>query len=114
MSVGSLRLPGGRRLGTRLMLAFTVGWFLTMITLQFVQASQHGYGSGFGDGGRVPPEVVEQVGVGDDVEALVQTTSRPGSGGGAFGDVWRIVFSVAVLLGIIFFWYVVMSRVGSF
>ena len=104
----------GRKLGAILLLTFAVGWFVTMVTLQFVQAGRHGYGSGFGDGGRVPPAVVQQVGGRSDPEFVTAATNRPGSSGGIFGDTWRISLSVAVLLGTIFFWYVVMSRVGTF
>lgn len=77
-SVETGKLWGGQKLGAYLATAALIGWMVAMITIQFVQAHQHGYGSGFGDGGRVPPAVVQMYGT-DDPQELVQKTMGEGT-----------------------------------
>lgn len=104
-----------RKVGTYLMLAFMVGWIVSMVGIQMAIGVQKGFGTGFGDGGRVPADIVERVGVGDKAADVVAATSHNGPSDMSIGEqVLRIVFSFAVLLAIIFFWYSIMSRVGTF
>lgn len=102
-----------RALASRVLFGLCVAWITTMVSIQFYQASVHGYGSGFGDGKRMPPELVERVGAGNDVAAVVKATMVPISGD-IVEDVVRLVFSIAVLAGLYFFWYWLLSRLGSF
>ena len=124
MDEGAAHAPGGRlmahrtadrqRLGVYLVTTITVGWLVLMVSLQFVQAARHGYGSGFGDGGRIPPAIVRQAGVGVDRQAIADVLNEPGAEAGIWGETWRITVTVIVLLAIIGVWYLVMSRVGTF
>jgi uncharacterized BrkB/YihY/UPF0761 family membrane protein len=103
-----------RKLGTYLMLFFMVGWIVSMIGMQMTIGVKKGFGTGFGDGGRVPPDIVQMVGVGDKAADVVAATSH-NVGDMPIGEqVLRIAFSFAVLLAIIFFWYSIISRVGTF
>ena len=104
-----------RKVGTYLMLFFMIAWIASQIGMQFYIGVQRGYGTGFGDGGRVPPDIVAKVGVGEKAADVVAATSNnnvpPMS---VAEDVGRIVISFVILLAIIFFWYSIMSRVGTF
>jgi hypothetical protein len=103
-----------RRLAVYLVTAITAGWMLFMISFQFWQASEHGYGSGFGDGGHVPSEIVEEADVGSDRDAVVDELNSPGAEGGVWGETWRLLLSILILIGIIYVWYLVMSGLGTF
>jgi hypothetical protein len=63
-----------------LLIFFLVAWIATIITVQVVQIHQNGYGSGFGDGGHVPPSVLRQLDVpnGQNLtkEQLMKATNR--------------------------------------
>ena len=98
-----------------LMLAFMVGWIITMLTIQLSIGFSKGYGTGFGDGGRVPPEIVERAGVGDKAADVVAATSHnTPEDMTVWEDAVRLIFSIAVLVGIYYFWYIVISRIGIF
>ena len=84
-----------------------------MLSIQFYQGVQRGFGTGFGDGGHVPIAVAQQVGS-SDPKVVVAATSLNAPKISAAEDVGRLVFSFAVLIGIIYFWYLVMSKVGTF
>lgn len=105
-----------RKAGAYLMAFFMVGWCLTMISLQFYTAYKLGYGSGFGDGFRLPPELAAKYGSGTfaSVQAAVAATSHNAPEMSVAEDIGRLLYSLAVLSGIIYFWYFVMSRVGTF
>lgn len=125
-----------RRVGTYLMLMFTVGWIVTTVSIQFYQGFSRGYGTGFGDGGRVPPEFIRGAEAENesnlvpsqfalvkkriervdstDPAAVVAATSHNAPEISLLEDIARLVFSLAVLTGITYFWYSVMSRVGTF
>jgi hypothetical protein len=77
------RIWNSRQLGVYLMTFALIGWVVTQITIQFLQAAHFGYGSGIGDGGRVPPAIVEHYGT-DDPQELVDKT---------IGDNWWNVFN---------------------
>ena len=71
-------------------------------------------GTGFGDGGRVPPDIVAKAGVGPRAADVVAATSHNAPNLSVGAQTLRIAFSFAVLLLIILFWYFVMSRIGTF
>jgi hypothetical protein len=68
--------PDGERMAIHLMIGFLAVWLLTMITIQFVMAAQHGYGSGFGTQRRVPPELAAKAGVGNDMKKIMAVTNK--------------------------------------
>ena len=103
-----------RKVGTYLMLAFMVGWIVSMMGIEFAMGVQKGFGTGFGDGGRVPSDIVARVGVGPKAADVVAATSLNAPPMSVTEQVFRIVFSFAVLLGIVAFWYVIVSRIGIF
>lgn len=102
-----------RTLASRVLFGFCIAWITTMLSIQFYQASLHGYGSGFGDGKRMPPELVERVGAGNDVAAVVKATMVPISKT-IIEDTVRLVSSIGILAALYFFWYWLLSRLGSF
>ena len=103
-----------RKVGTYLMLFFMIGWIVSQIGMQLAIGFQRGYGTGFGDGGRVPPDIVAKAGVGDKAAAVVAATSHNAPQMSLAEDIGRIVFSFIVLLAIVFFWYSIISRIGTF
>lgn len=64
---------GGQKLGAYLVAFALIGWMIAMPTIELFQAHHHGYGSGIGDGGRIPPAVVQMYG-NVDRDTLVQIT----------------------------------------
>ena len=103
-----------RKVGTYLMLVFMIGWIVSMLGIEFALGVQKGFGTGFGDGGRVPPDIVAAVGVGPKVADIVAATSHNVPPMSVTEQVGRIVFSFAILIGIILFWYAIVSRIGTF
>ena len=101
-----------RKVGTYLMLFFTVGWIVVTLSIQFYQAYLFGYGSGFGDGGHLPADLAAKYG--NDVRAAVAATSHNAPEISLAEDIGRLLFSLGVLTGITYFWYLVMSRIGTF
>jgi hypothetical protein len=69
---------GGKKLGAYLLATALIGWMITTPTIEFSLAHYHGFGSGFGDGGRIPPEVVRMYGT-DDRATLVKETMGTGT-----------------------------------
>jgi hypothetical protein len=63
-----------------LLAGFLITWILTIIAIQVVQIQQNGYGSGFGDGGHIPPSVVTRLdvpnGPGLTREQLMKATNK--------------------------------------
>lgn len=104
-----------RKFGTFLMLFFMVAWIVSQIGMQLYIGFDRGYGTGFGDGGRVPPDIVAKVGVGPKAADVVAATSDHNVPEMSLAeDIGRIAGSFGVLLAIVFFWYSVMSRMGTF
>lgn len=102
-----------RKLASRVLFGLCVAWITTMLVVQFSQAIHHGYGSGFGDGKRLPPEVVERLGVPNDVAAVVKAGTVPISES-VTEDALRLLFSGGVLGLLVAGWYWLLSRLGSF
>lgn len=103
-----------RKVAAYMMLGFMVTWIAAMLVLELTIGFQKGYGTGFGDGLRVPPDVVAAAGVGSDVAAIVAATSHNVGNNGWLWDTLLIVTSLLAMLGITYFWYLVMSRIGTF
>lgn len=103
-----------RKSGFYLMTFFLVGWIVVTLSIQFYQGHVLGYGTGFGDGGRVPPAVAQRAGVGPKAAAVVAATSHNAPQMPLAEDIGRLVFSLVVLAGIGYFWYLVISRIGTF
>jgi hypothetical protein len=61
-SLAPRKPQSGQRLAVYLMLLVLVGWVVTMMTIEFTQSHHYGYGSGFGRGGRIPPNVAAHYG----------------------------------------------------
>ncbi|MGE4427423.1 MAG: hypothetical protein AB7G37_13305 [Solirubrobacteraceae bacterium] len=114
----------GPRLGVTLMLTLLIGWAMVTITTQFIQAANHGYGSGFGDGGHLSQKLAERPGVARNPEALraidnqdreaFQRATNVDNGGGLWHDTWRLVLTLGLIVGFMFGAYLLMSRSGSF
>lgn len=102
-----------RKLASRVLFGICIAWITVMLVVQFSQAIHHGYGSGFGDGKRLPPELVERLGVPNDVAAVVKAGTVPVSQSVA-EDTVRLLFSGGVLVALVAGWYWLLSRLGSF
>ncbi len=109
-----------RRTGINLMLVFLVGWAVTQFSIQMYIGYQNGYGTGFEGKERIPPEIAEKYKVETNVEAARATLDRNTTdtwlinGEGFVPDTIRIVFTLLLMAANIFFWYSVISRVGTF
>jgi hypothetical protein len=115
----------GQQLGVTLMVIMLFGWITVTLGTQFLQASNHGFGSGFGDGRQLDPSLQHRQGVSDnpaavaavkanDRDAFIDATNDFDNGGGLWHDAWRLLLTLGVCITMIFFWYFMMSRTGSF
>lgn len=111
---GSNPITRRRRQGFYLLLFGLLLWLASMIAIDVYIARSVGYGSGIADGGRVPPAVVADAKVGAKAADVVRATSENVGLVGAGETLWRILVSVAVLAGIVLFWFVIVSRIGVF
>jgi hypothetical protein len=68
----------GERVGVYLLVGFLAVWLITMVTIQFVMVAQHGYGLGreFGQKPHVPNEIVKRIGVGNNIETMIDKTKK--------------------------------------
>lgn len=107
------------------MLVVLIGWAILTPTIFWIQSAHYGYGSGFGDGRHVPSELVaaaEGEGVPKDITSKVQPgmdvdqiadATNIQHRGGVWHDTWRLALSLAVMLAIVYAWYLIISRVGE-
>jgi hypothetical protein len=65
------------RVAIYLLIAFLAAWLVTMLVIQGVVIARHGYGLGIGGGQHVPPAIVRQIGVGDNLEKMMKATNKP-------------------------------------
>ena len=103
-----------RKTAAYLMLGFMVTWIVAMLAIQLTIGFHKGYGTGFGDGFRVPPDIVAAAGVGPNAATVVAATSHNVGDNGWLWDTMLIVTALLTMLGITYFWYLVMSRIGTF
>jgi heme A synthase len=107
-----------------MMLILLVGWGVTIVTIEFVQAGVHGYGTGFSNDGYLPKSLLQLPQVRDNPRAIraIKTENQQAfinatnvqQGGGIFHDTWRILATLAVELLVILTWYIIASRSGTF
>jgi hypothetical protein len=69
----SLRDP--ERLAIYLLIFFLAGWIVVMLTIQGVEIANDHVGLGFHQ--HVPPGLVRQIGVGDNLGRMMEATNRP-------------------------------------
>lgn len=103
-----------RRSGFRLLTTGLCLWLGAMMAIHVTIARSEGYGLGIGDGGRVPPAIVAEAGVGACAANVVRATSEHVGPVGAGETLWRVLVSVAALVAIVVFWFVIISRIGVF
>jgi hypothetical protein len=65
------------RMGIYLLIGFLAVWLATMLTITGVMVAQHGYGLGIGGGQHVPQSIVKQIGVGDNLQRMMEATNKP-------------------------------------
>jgi hypothetical protein len=65
------------RMGIYLLIGFLAVWLATMLTITGVMVVQHGYGLGIGGGQHVPHSIVKQIGVGDNLQKMMEATNKP-------------------------------------
>jgi hypothetical protein len=65
------------RLGIYLLIFVLAAWFITMATITGILCIQHGYGLGIFDHQHVPTAIVKQIGVGDNLQKMMEATNRP-------------------------------------
>src|ERR1700757_2876822 len=94
-------------------------FYIGSIGVEYIQSAKHGYGSGFSHQYHVPQSVVRQVAVQDHLRIPATVTAKQLSDmtlgnhqKGWFNEVWRWVLTVAALIGVMWFWYFVCSRIG--
>ena len=83
----------GRRRAIYVLVAFCAVFFVVGITASYVVAAHHGYGTGIGDG-------------------FTDAVPRP-SGSGFLGDLAILGGNFILDIGILFFWYWVISRLEA-
>ena len=103
-----------RKSGFRMLALALLLWLGSMIAIHVTIARNEGYGLGLNDGGRVPPSVVARANVGPRASDVVRATSNNIGPVGGAETLWRLLVSVSVLGGILWFWFLVISRIGIF
>lgn len=103
-----------RRSGFYLLSAVLLFWLAAMMSIHFYIGTQVGYGTGITDGGRVPTAVVRDARIAPSAVAAVAATSRHQSPIPFGESVLRVIGSLLLLAGIVGFWFVIISRIGTF
>jgi hypothetical protein len=82
--------------------------------VQFAQSARHGYGSGFSNRSHVPAQALKRAGLpaGAPANVVAARTDRVG-GGGLFHDGWRLAAWLVFIVGIVYFYMFMMSRLGT-
>jgi hypothetical protein len=109
-----------KRIATGLLLGVLLIFYVTSIGTEYVQGINHGYGTGFTNQQHVSRSVIDRF------EVQLQrklpdtiTTAQLGkltndtSNSGVWNETWRWLATVAALIGLLWFWYVVISRIGA-
>jgi len=66
------------RVGIYMLVALLAAWLVTMLTIQAVVViNHHGWGLGIGGNQHVPPSLVRQIGVGDNLQKMMEATNKP-------------------------------------
>lgn len=121
MAVGEAGVDGrpglsrtrNQKVAVMLILAFLVTYFSIAIGIQFAQSVRHGYGSGFSNRGHVPDRIAKEASLPQGVDNVtLARESMADPKHGVWNEIWRLVATFAALIAIVFFWYIVISRLG--
>ena len=99
------------------LLIFCIVWIVGIFTVQVVYSVKVGYGTFYHNSGRVPPDFIEKHKLPANVtlaEAVKLTSEQNVPEMSAAEDAGRLLLSIALELGLLFFWYRVLSRIGTF
>ena len=103
-----------RRSGFYLLSAVLLFWLVAMVSTHFYIGTQVGYATGLSDGGRVPPAVVRDAQIAPNAAAAVAATSSNHRPVSLFEGTLRVIGSLLLLAAIVAFWFVIISRIGTF
>ena|ERR1700722_18255736 len=109
-----------KKIAVGLILIMLFGFYVTSITVEYVQAADHGYGSGFSHQYHVSPSVVKVVAAEDHLSipahisaAALSNLTLGNHGHGLWHDTWRWLLTLIAFGLLLWFWYAVCSRIGS-
>jgi hypothetical protein len=109
-----------KRIATGLLLGFLMVFYIAAIGTEYGESIQHGYGSGFSNQQYVSPVVVKrfETKLGRHIPSnitapqLAKLTNKTPDVG-IWGEIWRWAATVAALVGLLWFWHAVISRIGA-
>lgn len=100
---------------TVLLVTLFIALFAIPIIVMEAQAIRQGYGTGFSNQSYVPPSVALAAGLkpGATPEQVVKATAHiyPDR---FWPDTWRLTATILIIVGLIVFWYYIMSQLGTF
>lgn len=117
MSARTLR---DKKVATGLLLGFLMIFYVAALGTEYIQSIDHGYGSGLTNRQYVSGDVIErfETQLGRDIpnnitaEQLADLTNKTPDLS-LWGETWRWVASIALMLGLLWFWWVVIARIGA-
>jgi hypothetical protein len=109
-----------KKIAVGLILALLFGFYAISITVEYVQAADHGYGTGFTNQYHVPASVVRQVAATDNLKipanisaSALSSLTQGDHSNSAWNETWRWVLTALACALVLVFWYVVLSRLGT-
>jgi hypothetical protein len=116
MAAATLR---DRRIAVGLVLGLLLVFYVASIATEYIQAADHGYGTGFSNREHPSPAVVKQLSAEDHIAipphvsaAALSNLTLGNHGGGFWHDTWRWILTVIAFVVILAFWHNVISRIG--
>jgi hypothetical protein len=109
-----------KKIAIGLILALLLGFYAVSITVEYVQAANHGYGTGFTNQYHVPASVVREVGAQDNLKipanisaSALSSMTQGDHSTGVWNETWRWVLTALAAALVLAFWYVMLSRLGT-
>jgi hypothetical protein len=65
------------RVGVYTLVTILIGWLVAMFAIQGVMIADHGYGLWLTSNPRIPHSIVKQIGVGNNIQAMMNATNKP-------------------------------------
>jgi len=109
-----------KRIAVAMLLGFLFVFYAASLGTEYVQSINHGYGSGFTNQQFVSRDVIERFEtklhrpIPDTItaEELAHLTNKTPDLS-LWGETWRWLASIGLMLSLLAFWWVVISRIGS-
>jgi hypothetical protein len=109
-----------KKIAVGLILALLLAFYVGSVAVEYVQAGDHGYGTGFTNRYHVPASVVRQVSAEDNIKipahisaAALSNLTQGDHSNGAWNEIWRWALTALACALVLWFWYAILSRIGT-